>query len=169
MKTNFESKEHYLEFRKAWAVAVNDERAKQTLVKYEHTPWGWKKGTVVSACDRRKGWITAAHHVVFNVLCERPVDTGFTTTKKEVRIANGALWNSGIFRATSQLNGIIKQIQYIAKHPDSHFSWHETNVNNFLEPFNGTVTREMITKLEIADTQQYLTPPPITPVERFVA
>ena len=83
------AKTRYKSFRRQWARAVNDPRAKSKIVacdEYIVNSKGvgmWSKGT--GRC-RKTGWIHPAHHVLFNLILERDLDTGFTpvTAKRKM-------------------------------------------------------------------------------------
>ena len=67
MTTNtFETKEQYLAFRAAWATAAQSKE------------------------------LTAEHHILFNILCGRPIDHGFTPITKPSKLQNGFRINHGL-------------------------------------------------------------------------
>lgn len=89
MKHLFENKAQYLNFRKAWAEAVNSPKAKSRLEKCDEWlsnegQYGrYSEGTGV---HRVSGWINAEHHILYNLLRNKDFDRGFTEPKKEGKI-----------------------------------------------------------------------------------
>lgn len=99
MTTYFETKEQYLTFRKAWTKAVNDDRAKKTL-REEKVKVG---KTIYINKYRDEGWITSTHHVLFNLLCQRPIDNGFTPVTNRNKLSHGMAFNGSLCQAVYQL------------------------------------------------------------------
>jgi len=146
--THFENKEHYLAFRKAWSNAVNSEKAKKKVV--DDTSWDDTPIRVT-----KSGWIDAAHHVLYNILRNRDYDHGFTLITNRNKLLNGTSPNLGLVQAVTFLKRNQKWIreEAIAQENGKDYSWSK-NVSEFLAPFDGTVTREMIMALEIPECKQ---------------
>ncbi len=72
--TNFNSKEEYLAFRKAWATAVNNGER-----------------------------ITSEHHVLYNLLRGHPHHRGFTPITNANKLRNGMFINYGLYHAVNCL------------------------------------------------------------------
>ena len=85
--TQFESKEHYLAFRKAWSNAVNSDKAK---THYEERTYTSRSSRTVEKY-RIDGWVTGAHHVLYNILRNRPFHKGFTMINIEKALMNKQL------------------------------------------------------------------------------
>lgn len=124
----FTCKEHYLAFRKAFANAVNNERAKSHLEPgYDNTKY------------RVKGWIQAEHFVLLNLLRDKPIQSGFTIIKTPRRLMNGNEPHCGFRFNVDYLKDMC------CKHKEG--SWYWEKQQKFLEPFQGTIDLEMLYKL----------------------
>jgi len=120
----FESKEHYLAFRKAWSESVNSPEAKKTLEVSVYGDPYWEPGCMNSG-----------HFVLYAVLRGRDWRKGFTTPIKESKKNN----NSAYFAGT-----LVKRYREIN---DQYTETSEHLVGRmeiFLKPFKGTVTIEML-------------------------
>lgn len=115
-KRYFENKEDYLTFRKAWAKATNDPRSKSELLENN---WGKY---------RKDGWLTAAHHMLFNILCDRPVDVGFTPITNRNKLTNGAYLNHGLYFAAYWLG------LWVGTASGTDNRWTTIALERFLEP-----------------------------------
>lgn len=177
MATYFETKEHYLAFRASWARAVNDDRRFPTLVPCDE----WIKeaghrgymgfGAVSEGTGRERvpGWVTDAHHALYNTLRNRPTETGFSPVTKTIRLQNGAYINHGLWWAVTvlidhittakQYNTLLKKIEEFKETRPSFTRYNEKRIKRleqFLEPFDGTVTIEMLASMLV---------PPVQPIE----
>lgn len=141
----FSSKEHYLNFRAAWAKAAND------------------------------GHLTAAHHVLFNLVTGKPFYNGFTPVTNSNKLSNGAYLNLSLYDAARTLRlykgdavHLLEAQAALAKNdpsldePQGRFTKYtkrenfesivEKNtryLNSFLGYFDGTITAETLANLEI--------------------
>ncbi len=107
MTTNtFETKEQYLAFRAAWAKAAQD------------------------------GKITAAHHVLLNILRGHPIERGFTPITKTTKLQSGHRINHGLYFAAAQL-------RYMQTY----------NAEYFCAPFGDTFTAEQFAEIEIPEVK----------------
>ena len=131
--THFETKEHYLAFRKAWSNAVNSEKAKKKVVEEK----SWDSRTMIRVTQ--KGWLTSTHMMVYNMLRGRAYDRGFTMITNRNKLMNGTSPNLGLIQTIADLNRMHR-------YPDC--------MSTFLEPFDGTVTEEMILALEVPECKQ---------------
>lgn len=75
-ETFFNDKEHYLQFKAAWAKAVNDPDVQ----------------------------ITATHHLVYNLIRGYDATRGFTPITNVNKLSNGAYINHGLYFARSALS-----------------------------------------------------------------
>ncbi len=105
--TNFSTKEEYLAFRKAWATAVNNGEE-----------------------------ISAAHHVLYNILRGHPHSRGFTPITNANKLRNGTFINAGLYHALY----VLRQFQKSGRVPES-----------WLKPFGGTITDRMILDLGLPE------------------
>lgn len=170
MTTYFETKEQYLAFRKAWARAVNNDRRFSTLEPCDE----WIKeaghngrrgfGAVSEGTGKVRvpGWITATHHVLYNILRNRPIETGFTPVSKTSRLQNGAYINHGLYFAVDTLinhityakqhKTLVKQAEEAKKKYPNSYAVSEGKIKRlekFLEPFDGTVSIELLASIEV--------------------
>jgi hypothetical protein len=139
----FTSKEHYLAFRKAFARAANTSRAKphfipcDEIVKNPET----NEYIVGKSADRniqRKGWMTASHFAFLNLIRGKTIQSGFTITTNKKKLINGRTPHYGFWLAIENLNFFCSK---------NLGNWARKRQENFLEPFEGTVTAEMLEKL----------------------
>jgi len=156
--TQFESKEHYLAFRKAWSNAVNSDKAK---THYEERTYTSRSSRTVEKY-RIDGWVTGAHHVLYNILRNRSFHKGFTMINKLSKIAGGHMPHLGLHQAVYQLKHMKNLIMQEAECVPTKTSWFKKKVeekpywgtnriNEFLAPFEGTVTREMIMDIKVPE------------------
>lgn len=131
MTTYFETKEQYLTFRKAWAKAVNDPRSKKEIIP--------RTDNVESYVV--KGWLTAAHHVLFNILSNRPHHSGFTPITKATKLRSGALINGGLYHAVWELKHAVDH----AKRGNNRM------IESFLEPLKDVVSMELLASIEVPE------------------
>ena len=97
MTTQFENKEQYFTFRKAWATAVNSENVKPTLEKFS---WG---------VERRPGWVQAEHHILFNILRGKPYYTGFVPVTCAKKLENCSKYvNHGVYWGMHKLESAVR-------------------------------------------------------------
>jgi len=117
MTTNtFETKEQYLAFRATWAKAAQD------------------------------GKITAAHHVLLNILRGHPIERGFTPITKTSKLQNGFRINHGLVFAADHLGRMISGA-------DGSNNWQAECAERFLSPFGDTFTMEMLASIELPEVK----------------
>lgn len=149
---HFETKEQYLNFRAAWASAVNDERVKKKLVT---KVWS-HNGTKEEYKERVPGWISAAHHMLYNILRNKPFDNGFTPVTKPSKLLNGHSPNYGLYMAANHLKSVIRDAKKVTGEIDISYLGNSAarqegalkRTLRFLEPFNKTVSIELLASFE---------------------
>lgn len=132
-KNVFKTPKQYWAFRGGWATAVNADQAKSTVSQY-----GYKK----------PGCIGATHTLLFNLLCDKPIDNGFTEITNSNKLLNGMLVNQSLFTAAQQLQLIINY----AKQYDELSPYRKDRVDAFLQPLNqhlANLTAKMLSKVKV--------------------
>ena len=119
----FNDKQHYLNFLDAWKKATKSVNCKATKNKY----YG----------NKEPGWLTGAHMLLYAILRGKDARTAFTPITKESRLTGGAYINQGMFWASNKL--------YHISNPRSYN--YEERAKEFLAPFNGTLDKEVLTKV----------------------
>lgn len=107
MTTYFETKEQYIAFRTAWAKAAQDKV------------------------------LTGAHHVLFNIVCNKPIERGFAPVTSTSKLQNGFRINHGLYFAADDLTRVIKGAS-------SDSSWSKDRAEAFVKPFGDAFTIEML-------------------------
>jgi hypothetical protein len=136
MTTYFETKEQYLNFRKAWAIAVNDERAKKKL---EKNSWG----DIV----RVPGWTTSAHFMLYNILRGKSIYHGFVPVKNKNKLTNGAYINHGFYEAARDLRHVIR----CAQASEERTSYQSRVLDLFMDPIKDVLTVEQLAKIKVPE------------------
>lgn len=136
MTTYYETKEEYLTFRKAWAKACNDPRCKKVL---KENNWGKY---------RTNSWLTAAHHVLFNILSRRPFESGFTPITNSNKLRNGAYLNFGLYFAVYKLKRVVEYAK-----SENQSDWQQRILNEFLEPLKDVVSVELLATIEVPEVK----------------
>ena len=106
----FENKDHYLAFRKAWAASVANPNIR----------------------------LTAAHHMLYNLLRGKNIDQGFTDRTNVKQIYHQRWINFGAGEAQRILNTFRTHPRHIT------LEYVSTRAEGFLIPFDGTVTPRML-------------------------
>lgn len=160
-KSLFESKQHYVDFRNAWAAAVTDPRAKRTIKHHRYPIQYYEHGTLVvtehNGAEVIPGWITSTHALLYNLLRDKPFYNGFTPVSNRNKLTNSTYVNWSLYLAAYNLDWRKRQaIESLKKDPiinqdSSKQYWGTTTTMTFLEPFNGTITREMLSELVIPE------------------
>jgi hypothetical protein len=156
MKTKyFENKEQYLNFRSAWAHAVNDPRAKKTLEKQTVTTYDWstRQTSHIEVNVKVDGWLSSAHQLLFNILRGKDVASGFTPVTNHNRLTNGAYFNHGLFQAYQQLKFFRyrRRVSMDERYNEGTRAQNHERVVEFLTPFAGTITPEIFDILDIPE------------------
>lgn len=126
----FATKEDYLTFRKAWAKATNDPRCKKVLKEGKYGKY------------RTDSWLTAAHHILFNILCNKPIDNGFTPVTNRNKLTNGTYLNHGLYFAAYHLGLRVGS----ASGTDNR--WTAVALERFLEPIVTYLPGDPVKNLE---------------------
>lgn len=158
----FDSKEQYLNFRKAWKTAVKSELNKPRMITIERKPW-WEP-SIESLILKAPGeeWVSPAHHVLFNILRGVPADIGFTKITNNSELGNGNFPNSSFIRALYSLNFYVDHAKYYLKYSTDRYLLenefvqkrvpeHKNICDNFLKVFNGTVSIEILCKIKFLE------------------
>ena len=133
----FDTKEDYLNFKKQWASAVNDKRAKKELIKKSYTHYG----NEVDCSYQKKGWVQAVHHVIYNIVRDKPFDYGFTAITDKNKLQNNFGNPTHAFDSALYMLGVF---QRSAK--DSR------RVHDVMEPFGDSIS---LSKLKSFDLKQH--------------
>lgn len=121
----FKTKEQYFTFRKSWSSAVNNDKAKPPVA-----------------------WLHASHHILFNLLCNKPFDNGFTPITNINKLKNGTYLNHGLYYAMVDLKymqSIAKKIgagnKFFGKKPADY---EVERLREFFAPLSDTITDDMV-------------------------
>lgn len=126
-------------FHSAWKDASHDTRAKSTLVHDTFSTW------------RKRGWLNSAHHVLFNIINHKPVDSGFTNITNCNKLQYSRIApNEGLVKAISELGRIQKIARniYDVKPVNAHIA---KRLADFLEPLNNTLSLDDLLAIEIPE------------------
>lgn len=171
-KTYFNDKRHYHNFKAAWSRAVNSSKSKSRVRPCDEwlqdgppNKWGYceRKLSKGTGTIRIKGWITAEHHLLYNILRGVEWDRGFAIYKNYNYFANGlslgGRYNTALDNLVSWHDSAIqmfineKRIETLTgRERDWLFRANDSRraaLKHNLAPFDGTVTIEMLAKLEI--------------------
>ena len=153
IKTHFENKQHYLDFRAEWACAVNSPKAKSTLVPCDEwlsNEGEYGKVSHGTGVHRKTGWITGAHHLLFNILCEKRIDNGFTLRTNIDKIKSGEyeFVNEGLVLASYYVRRMIEAAKRRMSEGEPPVFLTRA-LDEFIEPFGDTVSYEMLANLEL--------------------
>jgi len=123
-KKLFKSKEHYLAFRKAWATSVNSKENKRTG-------------------DKR---VDAAHHMLYNILRDKPFYNGFSVISNSNKLMNGMYFLQSLVQTHIKLSHIkyLTTLDYLN-------NINEKYVNNFLEIFEGLIDKDFLKHVQIPE------------------
>jgi len=219
--SHFTSKEHFNKFKSAWAQSVKSPRAKFHLQSFDE--W-YGKSTYKGSTDKLeqvssgnywlsrgtgktkiKGWIKPEHIILYNILTNKPLHTGFNpiTNPKKMnewespmktfyqavteleKISDNAKSliadakamkkyrkEKGVISVIEKLNLFVKgfndnmslvdnkkfieivdKVRQCTKRPKDILSqgmreWREERVEEFLEPFEGTITLKMLGNID---------------------
>ena len=140
--TLFTDKQHYLNFRKAWAAAVNSPNAKKKVVPCKM--WdGFVCKYIDGGARTEKGWVKAEHMLLFCLLTEKNISKAFTHINKKSKLLSGHAPFKGLDDARHFLWFIcsITQVQVDMSRINKE------TIENFLAPFADTVTLKMLNQL----------------------
>lgn len=171
MTKYFKNKQEYKNFKAAWAIAVNSPKAKSSFIPcYEYIR---NSSTDTYNVTKEKtgkrynpGWISSSHMLLFNILTNKPLTTGFNILTNKTKKQNGLSPYDGVIKAVYNLNSILRCCKHILFEPEQKLviakklkdpfnnseplpsfdklSYNQKKIFKFLEPFNGTVTIETL-------------------------
>ncbi len=165
----FESAEQYYAFRLSWKAAVKHSRSKSTLATHDEFVFDSVAGKCTKTKDSGQhkvpGWVTASHHLLFNILRGRDIHTGFTPiTNPNKIVSNSNNPDHAFGYAKNNVYTICVSAQrHVGKREES--VWVKKNspddiqlfknkrqkqLEEFLEPFGGTVTIEHLANVDTA-------------------
>jgi len=123
-KSIFNTKEQYISFRHAWsnAARISDPE---------------------TSC-----WLQGAHHLMFNLLCGKPAERGFTPITRKTKLQNGHLINAGLYDAYCSLSAKISRAKEIVN-GKSIPKYAADSLVQFLAPFNHVVTIDLLAAIEL--------------------
>lgn len=127
IKNRFSSKQEYLKFKKIWRDAVNDDLARKRIVV---------KGNETLV---EKSWIKAGHHIIFNLLCGKDADYGFSEITDPNKLDNGQVPKQGYVLALDQLIWMFRI--------NPHFRYKTIRREIFMRPFAGFVDEDTVNSL----------------------
>lgn len=161
----FATKEQYLAFRKAFAAAQNDSRAKKSFVETETYIRDGKGGYVKGKVKvRQSGWLSSTYFLLFNLACGRPFYNGFTPKTKASFIDAGGDPDRALTDAIKSLKWYVDRASYIFSQTGMYIPSYikdkkqyineqvkaaQADVTAFLELFAGTITTEQLSKLQL--------------------
>jgi len=140
------SKKHNA-FQNAWKDASHDPRAKSTLTHYTVNVLG--ENAISTA--RVKGWLKASHHVLFNIINHKPIDSGFTNITNCNKLQYSRIApNEGLVHAIAELGRIQKIARniYDVKPVTGYIA---RRLSDFLEPLNNTISLDDLMAIKIPD------------------
>jgi len=149
-KQLFETKEKYLAFRKTFANAVNDDRAKHHFEPCDQ--WFRDPVTYRMECskgtgkERTNGWMQSEHFLFLNIVRELPCDRGFGIITSKNKLENGFIPHEGLYVALRKLKSICLFAQRINR-DIKVWDTQLAHLIAFIEPFKGTVRLEMLSKI----------------------
>lgn len=116
----FNDQQHYQDFRKSWARAVNSVNCKATKNKF----YG----------NKESGWLTNSHMLLYAILRGKDASSAFTPVTNETKLQNGTYVNRGMYEAYYGLWRLSLKHQ-------------ADRIPEFLTPFNGTIDPEVLLKV----------------------
>lgn len=163
----FTHKEQFHTFRKAFAAAQNDKRARKSIEQIEIKRYNYETNKHEPATIKVKtsGWLTSAHFLMYNLIAGRDYYAGFTPKTKETFITNSGDPDQGLLGALQQLHSIVERAKALTDEKTIKVpSWRQKDkrvyideyvkdaqsiVNRFVEPFNGAITHVDIARLQV--------------------
>ena len=120
MTTIFETKKQYLQFRKAWANAVNSPRAKHwrtpgTIWVVDDPKHEWIGHYELCGWQRHDGWINASHIVLYNIIRGKPITNGFVPITNAVKVANNKYPMYTCWNAVMELKYYVEKAQKLVE------------------------------------------------------
>lgn len=196
------TKEEFLKIKQAWSKAVNSKKAKPEFISCDEYRYDIPKGTIIEGWVRmsdggygndctghwvskgtgvykKTGWIHGSHHMLYNIIRNKPLHTGFTelTSKRKLNIYESPYHN--FYDTVRILKSIVHSAKALVKHDnetkfynkpngfmnkisalvdkkknknDAMALWalkaHVSKLQSVLEPFDGVITYEMISRID---------------------
>jgi len=144
------SKEQFQKIKQAWSIAVNSPKTKKTLeacdeYKYDvigTIPEGWEpvqpgshayisKGT---GRYRQPGWVQAEHHLLYNILRDKPLHTGFSPIKNPNKLNPYISNMHNFYIFILSLKARVEEARLLVKH---------NNLNKFYKKESGFMDKVM--------------------------
>ena len=186
MKTIFENKEQYLAMKAQWAAASKSSKCKSTVEPCDEYIDDPKKGFCVSrgtGIHQVPGWMQAQHHILYNLLRNKPANTGFTAiTNPNKKISKPDEFEHSMMmlrHLQRQTKDIVKAesknkytvgilfkgiLAKITDEPVDKNNWEYKHtiqrLDVLLAPFGDTITPEMFAKMDIP--AKICTPQPLS-------
>lgn len=136
----FENKIHQRRFIYEWKKACHSVKNKKRYVKEIVKKSKNSHSSIEEKERREEPWLTAAHHVLYNILMGKPYYTGFTLTSNRKKVIHQQFLTVGLYHAVHKLNRIQKLIKELDNRdkvrPDYYYikaSFRE--VDDFFAPF----------------------------------
>lgn len=162
----FQSKQQYLNFRTAFAAAVNDKQCRKSYTDNTGTRWNDKTQAKETYAYRtkRSGWLSSTHYLLFNLACGKNYYNGFSPKTKESFVTSGGCADRGLNTALYELEVQIdnakmligqKEIvvpsyfKNIKEFKSERMAKMQNTVNAFLLPFSGVFTIEDLARVQL--------------------
>ena len=127
----FNSKEEYLAFKAQWAAAVNSSKAKPSLEQ------GYSGGTYI-----KPGWITSVHHMIYNIVRDKPADFGFTKITNKNKLEKSKMKpDHGFLVAEASFERLQRTAKKLLT-DDRMSSWDKERLQDVMKPFGGLLSLE---------------------------
>jgi len=156
----------YTQFSQDWKAAVKSERSKsKTITVQTHVT---RCNSIIEYTHRTPGWLTGAHHVLYNIVHDRPLNYGFNETTNITKLKNSGFRCLGFYKAMYKLHRIKIDIAIILKKqatPGYQFELCpklskdvvERRVSIFIEPLNNSLTLDILyTMIDIPNIKTVL-------------
>lgn len=114
----FNDKEDYLKFKKQWGEAVRSAEAKSTLIRDSY------------GAHREKGWLQAVHHIIYNIVRDKPLNHGFVPITNEQKLQSFA----------NNPDYAFDKAKYLFKHFQQDKHWDDY----IMAPFGDTISKRKL-------------------------
>ena len=145
MSNYITTKEEFKKIKQAWSRAVNAPEAKAEYIKCDEYRYDIPKGTFIEGWEqfgssgsyhvrkgtglyKKSGWMTADHGMVYNILRDKPIHTGFApvTCKRKISIYESQ-WHN-FYDTVRVIRNRVRIAKALVK---------DDNINNFYAKENG--------------------------------
>ena len=92
--------------------------------------------------------LTVEHMVLYNLIRNKPIHRGFTPVTNTNKLLNGMAINGALCEACWRLN------QYAVYASEEGENYRTRWVDEFLAPFEGTLTREQLANIEVPEVKR---------------